>query len=296
MAAPKAAALKVFGTRDDESGMLIPRPFYLYSMEQAVDESFILDMLENYTCLETYFKLAKTIEDDPKYKEAKANRALVGIAEWNPAMVDKKAQITVEHFMNDVEGVLGGRSKAMAVAQSRPMTYRLYRAMYGYIKKMHYACEIIVIFSGKLEADGNELTEASINVVPESRTAELFDSDAKRITVCANKFQAGFDQPKLCAIHVDKMFTGMAAVQMLSGPNRTCPGKRTFVVNFANDWETIRASFSNYYEVTEFDAAIDPTSSTTSQTGWPATAFTSRRRSMGSPQSISRSRTRTRYL
>ncbi|MDU6011470.1 MAG: type I restriction endonuclease [Slackia sp.] len=262
-ATPKAATLEVFGTRDeeckrDESGMLVPRPFHLYSMKQAIDEGFILDVLENYTCFETYFKLAKTIEEDPKYKEAKANRALMGIAEWNPAMVDKKAQIIVEHFMNDVEGVLGSRSKAMVVTWSRPMAYRLYRAICDYIAEMRYACEVMVAFSGKLEVDGEELTEASINGVPESRTAELFDTDAKRIIVCANKFQTGFDQPKLCAMYVDKMLTGVAAVQTLSRLNRTYPGKRTFVVDFANDWETIRASFSNYYEATELDAATDP--------------------------------------
>lgn len=262
-ATPKAATLEVFGTRDeeckrDESGILVPRPFHLYSMKQAIDEGFILDVLENYTCFETYFKLAKTIQDDPKYKEAKANRALMGIAEWNPAMIDKKAQIIVEHFMNDVEGVLGGRSKAMVVTWSRPMAYRLYRAICDYIAEMRYACEVMVAFSGKLEVDGEELTEASINGVPESRTAELFDTDAKRIIVCANKFQTGFDQPKLCAMYVDKMLTGVAAVQTLSRLNRTYPGKRTFVVDFANDWETIRASFSNYYEATELDAATDP--------------------------------------
>lgn len=264
-ATPKAATLEVFGTRDDEckrdaNGILIPRPFHLYSMKQAIDEGFILDVLENYTCFETYFKLAKTIQDDPKYKEAKANRALMGIAEWSPAMVERKAQIIVEHFMNDVEGVLGHKSKAMVVTCSRPMAYRLYRAMTDYIDQERYACEVMVAFSGKLEVDGEELTEASINGAPESRTAELFDSDAKRIIVCANKFQTGFDQPKLCAMYVDKKLTGVAAVQTLSRLNRTCsiPGKRTFVVDFANTWDKIRASFANYYETTELDAATDP--------------------------------------
>ena len=229
-------------------------------MKQAIDEGFILDVLENYTCFESYFKLVKTIADDPKYKEMKANRALMGIAEWSPAMVERKAQIIVEHFMNDVEGVLDGKAKAMVVTWSRPMAYRLYRAMADYIAQERYACEIMVAFSGKLEVDGEELTEASINGVPESRTAELFDSDEKRIIVCANKFQTGFDQPKLCAMYVDKMLTGVAAVQTLSRLNRTCsiPGKRTFVLDFANTWDTIRASFSNYYEATELDAATDP--------------------------------------
>lgn len=264
-ATPKPATLEVFGTRDelcetDEDGLIIPRPFHLYSMKQAIDEGFILDVLENYTCFESYFKLVKTIADDPKYKEMKANRALMGIVDWNPAMIGQKAQIIVEHFMNDVAGVLGGKAKAMVVTWSRPMAYRLYLAMAEYVKQMSYACEIMVAFSGKLEVDGEEITEAKVNGVPETRTAELFDTDTKRIIVCANKFQTGFDQPKLCAMYVDKMLTGVAAVQTLSRLNRTCsiPGKRTFVLDFTNTWDTIRASFANYYEATELDAATDP--------------------------------------
>ena len=264
-ATPKAATLEVFGTRDglcktDNNGLLIPRPFHLYSMKQAIDEGFILDVLENYTCFESYFKLVKTIQDDPKYKEMKANRALMGIVDWSPELIGQKAEIIVEHFMNDVEGVLGGKAKAMVVTWSRPMAYRLYLAMTEYIKKQRYACQVMVAFSGKLEVDGEEVTEAKVNGVPESRTAKVFDTDEKRIIVCANKFQTGFDQPKLCAMYVDKQLTGVAAVQTLSRLNRICsiPGKRTFVVDFANDWDTIRASFANYYEATELDAATDP--------------------------------------
>lgn len=262
-ATPKPATLEVFGARDeqckrDKDGMLIPRPFHLYSMKQAIDEGFILDVLENYTCFETYFKLAKTIQDDPKYKEAKANRALMGIVDWNPAMVDRKAQIIVEHFMNDVEGVIGHKAKAMVVTWSRPMAYRLYTAMTDYVKQQRYACQVMIAFSGTLDVDGEEVTEAKVNGVPETRTAELFDTDEKRIIVCANKFQTGFDQPKLCAMYVDKQLTGVAAVQTLSRLNRTYPGKRTFVLDFANTWDTIRASFANYYEATELDAATDP--------------------------------------
>lgn len=264
-ATPKASTLEVFGTRDelcetDKDSMVLPRPFHLYSMKQAIEEGFILNVLENYTCFDSYFKLVKTISNDPRYKEMKANRALFGIVEWNPRMLEKKAQIIVEHFMNDVEGVLGGKAKAMVVTWSRPMAYRLYRAMVDYIEQERYACEVMVAFSGKLEVDGAEVTESSVNGVPETRTAEVFDEDSKRIIVCANKFQTGFDQPKLCAMYVDKNLTGVAAVQTLSRLNRTCsiPGKRTFVLDFFNNWETVRASFANYYEATELDAATDP--------------------------------------
>ena len=264
-ATPKASTLEVFGTRDekchkDKDGMLIPRPFHLYSMKQAIDEKFILDVLENYTCFQTYFKLLKTIQDNPRFKEMKANRALMGIVNWNPRMIEKKAEIITEHFMSDVEGLLGHRSKAMVVTSSRPMAYRLYCGIRDYIAQNHYDCKVMIAFSGSLEVDNKEVTEAIVNGVPESQTAEVFDGDDKRIIVCANKFQTGFDQPKLCAMYVDKMLTGVTAVQTLSRLNRTCsiPGKRTFVLDFENDWETIRASFSNYYEVTEIDAVTDP--------------------------------------
>lgn len=264
-ATPKASTLEVFGTRDekchkDKDGMLIPRPFHLYSMKQAIDEKFILDVLENYTCFQTYFKLVKTIQDNPRFKEMKANRALMGIVNWNPRMIEKKAEIITEHFMSDVEGLLGHRSKAMVVTSSRPMAYRLYCGIRDYIAQNHYDCKVMIAFSGSLEVDNKEVTEASVNGVSESQTAEVFDGDDKRIIVCANKFQTGFDQPKLCAMYVDKMLTGVTAVQTLSRLNRTCsiPGKRTFVLDFENDWETIRASFSNYYEVTEIDAVTDP--------------------------------------
>ena len=160
--------------------------------------------------------------------------------------------------MNDVEGVIGHKAKAMVVTWSRPMAYRLYTAMTDYVKQQRYACQVMIAFSGALDVDGEEVTEAKVNGVPETRTAELFDTDEKRIIVCANKFQTGFDQPKLCAMYVDKQLTGVAAVQTLSRLNRTYPGKRTFVLDFANTWDTIRASFANYYEATELDAATDP--------------------------------------
>lgn len=152
-ATPKASTLEVFGTRDercrrDESGMLVPRPFHLYSMRQAIEEGFILDVLENYTCFDTYFKLVKTIEGDPRHKDAKANRVLRNIVVWSPSMVSKKAEIIVEYFMRDVEGLLGHRSKAMVVTSSCPMAYRLYRAMTDYVQHSGYACEIMVAFSG----------------------------------------------------------------------------------------------------------------------------------------------------
>ena len=262
-ATPKASTLEVFGTRDerckrDKDGALIPRPFHLYSMRQAIEEGFILDVLESYTIFETYFKLVKSIEADPRYRGSKANPALLGIARWNPSLIDKKASIIVEHFKNEVAGDLDCQAKAMVVASSRLMAYRYYRAIRRHVKDMGYRIPVLVAFSGTIQDGDEELTEAKLNGFPESQTAEEFDVGGYRILIAANKFQTGFDQPKLEAMYVDKVLTGVAAVQTLSRLNRVMPGKRTCVVDFVNDAETIQASFATYYGVTELDAVTDP--------------------------------------
>ena len=262
-ATPKTMTLEVFGTRDelcdlDSAGNVLPRPFHLYSMKQAIQEGFILDVLENYTCYDTYFKLAKTIQDDPKVKEAKANKALMRIVKTDERVMQKRAAIIVEHFIENVAGVLGCKAKAMVVASSRAAALAYYRAITAYAKEQGYNVPALVAFSGTLPEDGKDVTEAAVNGFPESQTAERFDTDEYRIMVCADKFQTGFDQPKLCAMYVDKVLTGVAAVQTLSRLNRCHQGKRTFVLDFVNDWETIQASFAPYYEAAEIDRATDP--------------------------------------
>lgn len=254
-ATPKAATLEVFGTKDEEGN---PAPFHLYSMKQAIEEGFILDVLENYTVYDTYFKLVKTITDDPQYKEAKANKALVNIVRSDKRLLEKRAAIIVEHFMNDVSGELHGKAKAMVVTHSRSSALAYYNAIKEYAQSQGYDLGLLVAFSGTLKDGDKEWTEASINGFPESQTAKEFDKDEHRMIVCANKFQTGFDQPKLCAMYVDKALTGVAAVQTLSRLNRCYPGKRTFILDFVNDWETIRASFASYYEATEVDQVTDP--------------------------------------
>lgn len=266
-ATPKPATLEVFGTRDAlcqiaEDGRPIPRPFHLYSMKQAIDEGYILDVLENYTCFATYFRLVKTVAEDPRFEEARANTALRRLVTWNPHLIENKARVIVEHFHSDVAGLLGGRSKAMVVTSSRRMALELYRAIRAYTTESGYALGTMIAFSGALSEGegGSEVTEASLNGVPESRTAEVFDEDSQRIIVVANKFQTGFDQPKLCAMYVDKELSGVAAVQTLSRLNRISPipGKRTFVLDFANDPKRIQSSFNAYYDVAELDTVTDP--------------------------------------
>lgn len=254
-ATPKASTLEVFGTKDASGN---PTPFHLYSMKQAIEEGFILDVLDNYTVYDTYFKLVKTITDDPRYKEAKANKALVNIVRNDHRLLDKRAAIIVEHFMNDVSNELDGKSKAMVVTHSRSSALAYYRAIKSYATSQNYNLGVLVAFSGTLKDGDKEWTESSINGFPDSMTAVEFNKDNHRIIVCANKFQTGFDQPKLCAMYVDKVLTGVAAVQTLSRLNRCYPSKRTFVLDFVNDWDTIRASFSNYYEMTEIDEVTDP--------------------------------------
>lgn len=254
-ATPKASTLEVFGTKDEDGK---PAPFHLYSMKQAIEEGFILDVLESYTVYDTYFKLVKTITDDPQYKEAKANKALVNIVRNDQRLLEKRAAIIVEHFVNDVAGELHGQAKAMVVTHSRSSALAYYNAIKDYAESQGYDLGILAAFSGTLQDGDKEWTEASLNGFPESQTAAEFDKDDHRIIVCANKLQTGFDQPKLCAMYVDKVLTGVAAVQTLSRLNRCYPSKRTFILDFVNDWETIRASFSNYYEVTEIDEVTDP--------------------------------------
>jgi type I restriction enzyme R subunit len=227
-------------------------------MKQAIEEEFILDVLENYTVYDTYFKLVKTITDDPQYKEARANKALVNIVRNDKRLLEKRAAIIVEHFVNDVSGELHGKAKAMVVTRSRSSALAYYNAIKDYAESQGYDLGLLVAFSGTLQDGDAEWTESSVNGFPESQTAAEFDKDNHRMIVCANKFQTGFDQPKLCAMYVDKALTGVAAVQTLSRLNRCYPGKRTFVLDFVNDWETIRASFASYYEATELDQVTDP--------------------------------------
>ena len=254
-ATPKPSTLEVFGHIGDDGK---PHPFHLYSMKQAIEEGFILDVLQEYTIFETYFKLVKSIEDDPLYKASKANPALAGIAYWNPQLIEKKAAIIVEHFKERVAGDLGCQAKGMVVASSRLMAYRYFRAIRAYTAAHGYNIPVLVAFSGTIQDGADEWTEAKLNGFPESQTAEKFDKEGYRILIAANKFQTGFDQPKLEAMYVDKVLSGVAAVQTLSRLNRCYPGKRTCVVDFTNEASTIQASFSDYYGAATIDSVTDP--------------------------------------
>ena len=240
-ATPKGRTLELFG-EPGPSGR--HEPFHLYPMRQAIEEGFIEDVLARYMTYNQYFRLEKAIRDNPTYDTAKARSALAKYVTFHPENLAQKAEIIVEHFVQKIAGQVGGRAKAMVVCSSRPHAVRMWEALRRYAADLGYGLGVLVAFSG--EAEG--LTETKANGFPESQTAERFDTDEWQVMVVAEKFQTGFDQPKLAAMYVDKTLTGLAAVQTLSRLNRIHPDKSgTFVLDFVNDAGAIGEAFAVYH-------------------------------------------------
>mgnify|MGYP000998542702 CR=1 FL=1 len=256
-ATPKAKTLEMFGTTG-ESGL--PYPFHLYSMRQAIEEGFILDVLQNYVTYETYFKLAKRIEDDPCFERAKATKALTRYVSLHPHNIAQKTEIIVEHFINVTRHKIGGRAKAMVVTSSRLHAVRYKHAFDEYIKKKGYKdIKTLIAFSGTVEDHGLEYTESGMNRFKESEFPEQFATDEYQVLLVAEKYQTGFDQPLLHTMYVDKKLSGVKAVQTLSRLNRTCAGKEdTFVLDFVNKAEEIQYAFRPYYQATILKEATEP--------------------------------------
>lgn len=251
-ATPKYKTLQVFGAKDEEGK---PKPFHLYSMRQAIEEGFILDVLQNYTTYELYFKLTKAIEEDPQLNKKKAARAIGKYVSLHPHNLAQKTEIIIEHFRAVVAKKIGGKAKAMLVCGSRPHAKRYFEEFNKYIKAKGYQNElkIIVAFSGKLTDDNypDGVLESQLNGFKEKELPQMFDKEEYKILIVADKYQTGFDQPLLHTMYVDKKLSGVKAVQTLSRLNRMNPGKEdTFVLDFTNDRETIFHSFQPYYEVT----------------------------------------------
>ena len=250
-ATPKPTTLQLFG-RPDEHGF--HRAFHLYSMKQAIEEGFILDVLDNYTEYETYFQLTKTVADDPRVKQSDARRRILRFAELQDANVAQRVEIIVEHFRENVMGTLGGVAKAMVVTDSRKSAVRYMQAFQRYIDEHGYDdVHALVAFSGKVTVDGATYTEPMMNGFPESQTPDRFDGDGYNVMLVADKYQTGYDQPKLCAMYVMKKLRGVNAVQTLSRLNRVPRGRRdkqTFVLDFANTYEDMRKAFAPYYKAT----------------------------------------------
>ncbi|NJC71239.1 type I restriction endonuclease subunit R [Planosporangium thailandense] len=272
-ATPKPKTLELFGTPHPVTGN--PHPFHTYSMRQAIEEGFILDVLRNYVTYQAYWKLANANPHDPEVDPKKAGAQLARFVSLHPTMNSQRAEIIVEHFRRHTAPRLGGRAKAMVVTASRENAVRLHEAIKTYVEQQHYTdCEALVAFSGDLKIDGVELTEARINGFGEGELPARFaytTADDKhagtpaakqdkqyRILVVAEKYQTGFDQPLLTTMYVDKALKGVAAVQTLSRLNRTHPLKTQgdiFVLDFRNDAEEIAEQFKPFYET----AATTPT-------------------------------------
>tara|TARA_R110001583_G_scaffold195464_2_gene373957 strand:- start:3253 stop:6393 length:3141 start_codon:yes stop_codon:yes gene_type:complete len=270
-ATPKAKTMEIFGRRPDPDlpagPTNLPAPFHVYSMRQAIEEGFILDVLRNYTSYKLAFKLAhngKEWGDD----EVERSAAMKGIMRWvrlHPYNISQKVQIVVEHFQENVAPLLNGEAKAMVVVGSRLEAVRWQLAIDKYIKSAGYGIGTLVAFSGEIKDDvsGPEpFTENSGTLNPNLRGRDIrnaFDTDEYRILLVANKFQTGFDQPLLCGMYVDKRLAGIQAVQTLSRLNRSHPGKdTTYVLDFVNDPKEILLSFKAYYETAELEGVTDP--------------------------------------
>jgi type I restriction enzyme R subunit len=259
-ATPKFKTKAVF----DEPGASGLSPFHEYTMRQAIEEGFILDVLQNYTTYKRFFGLIKQAEDDPLVSRKQAARALGRFMELHPVNIDQVVTVIIEHFRTNVMHELGGRAKAMVVTGSREAAVRYKLAFDAYVKKQGYqGIRSLVAFSGSLELDdlpGKSFTEVSLNDgLPESELPERFEGEDYRVLLVAEKYQTGFDQPLLQTMYVVKKLAGVQAVQTLSRLNRTAPGKtRTFVLDFANEEQDIFDAFKPYFEATPVGENADP--------------------------------------
>jgi len=249
-ATPKGRTLELFGTRDPVTDRYLP--FHLYTMRQAIEEVFILDVLANYTTYDTYYRIEKAIRDDPEYEKPKAQAALARFVMLHPHNLAQKAEIVVEHFREHTGKKIGGKAKAMVVTSSRLHAVRYKLALDRYIHDKGYTdVHALVAFSGTVFDEGGQYTEPSMNKFPESQTPTMFEEGDYQVLVVAEKFQTGYDQPLLHTMFVDKPLTGLHAVQTLSRLNRIHPQKNdTFVLDFRNNAEDIQAAFKPYYDAT----------------------------------------------
>ncbi|MGH7288880.1 MAG: type I restriction enzyme subunit R domain-containing protein, partial [Myxococcota bacterium] len=255
-ATPKQKTLELFGTQRADGRF---EPFHLYSMRQAIEEGFILDVLASYTTYQAYWRLLKKVEDDPRYDKRKAEYLLKSFVDLHPHAIAEKVQMMLEHFAAQVQGEIAGKAKAMIVTRSRLHAVRFKLAVDKHLKERGHPFRALIAFSGTVQDGGHPYTESSMNGFSEAQTAKAFEQPAYRFLIVANKFQTGFDQPLLHTMYVDRKLGGVNAVQTLSRLNRTHPEKRgTLVLDFSNDADEIKAAFEPYYETTLLSEATDP--------------------------------------
>ena len=261
-ATPKNKTLQMFGVPfeqpDGETGY---HPFHEYTMKQAIEEGFIMDVLRNYTTYNSYYKIVKAIEEDPEFEKKQAQKKLRAFVESQPETIQQKASIIVEHFHTQVidKGKVGGEARAMVVTSSILRAIQFYYEIKRLLEERKSPYKAIVAFSGTKEYGGKQVSEADVNGFPSKDIEDNMETDPYRILVVADKFQTGYDQPLLHTMYVDKLLTDVKAVQTLSRLNRCHPKKRdTFVLDFANDADAIQEAFQRYYKTTILSKETDP--------------------------------------
>lgn len=260
-ATPKNKTLELFGERYEQEGEVKHRPFHLYSMKQAIDEGFILDVLAHYTPVSSWYRLAQTADDDPDVDVSRTLQTLRRYVEGHDHAIATKAGIMVDHFLDQViaRKKVGGEARAMVATDGIERAIDYWRAINAALAKRGSPYKAILAFSGTVDDAGQQRTEASFNGFPSSELEDRFDADPYRFLVVADKYLTGFDQPKLFAMYVDKTLAGVKAVQALSRLNRARPGKSDPVVlDFRNDPAVIEASFSDFYRATILSGETDP--------------------------------------
>jgi len=260
-ATPKNKTLEIFGIAYQDGGEVKHRPFHPYTMKQAIQEGFILDVLKNYTPVESYYRLAKTVEGDPEYDVKKARKKLRVYVESHSKAIRDKAEIMVDHFLEQVIGQnkIGGQARAMVVTGSIQRAIEYFVAFNAYLKEIKSQYRPIVAFSGEPEYKGDKVSESKLNGFSSNDIADRIQEDPYRFLICADKFQTGYDEPLLHTMYVDKVLSGIKAVQTLSRLNRAHPKKHdVFVLDFQNDTKTIEESFADYYRTTILSKETDP--------------------------------------
>ena len=256
-ATPRNVTLQRFGIKGPDGK---PHPFHLYSMRQAIEEGFILDVLQNYMTYKAYYQLEKAIEDDPELNGRRGQRKVARFASLHPTAIGQKVEVIVEHFRRHVMDEINGQAKAMVVTQSREHALRYFFGVRDYLADKGYGdLKALVAFSGDLEFEGETYTEPDLNGFSETELPRRFDGNDYQILIVAEKYQTGFDQPTLCAMYVDRKLAGLQAVQTLSRLNRTMARKtQTFILDFQNTIEDIQNAFRPFFEVTELKENSDP--------------------------------------
>lgn len=262
-ATPKNKTLEMFGTPlpPDAEGNVRHVPFHVYSMKQAIEEGFIMDVLQNYTPYQSYYKVVRAIEEDPEFDKKQASAKIRAWVEAQPETIEQKARIIVEHFHENVinKGKVGGQARAMVVTSSILRAIEMYYAISEKLRQRNSPFKAIVAFSGEKEYNGRQVNEASVNGFPSSEIEARMGQDPYRILIVADKFQTGYDQPLLHTMYVDKVLSDVKAVQTLSRLNRCHPKKRdTFVLDFAGNTQLVAEAFQKYYKATNLNRETDP--------------------------------------